>query len=173
MRLFKSIRWQLQLWHGLLLLVVICAFGITAYQLERTERLHAIDAELQDGLSLVVKSLRGGQRANPPPPEAMPPQFDDRQRAKLTSSPEMNARFGPEGRFYYVIWMRDAKPVATSANAPADIPLPKERDNAVRIRQPDLREAFIFAAPVDCVLVGRSIASIVLALIVMVLLFGR
>ena len=31
----KSIKWRLQIWYGLILVVVLAGFGFTAYQLER------------------------------------------------------------------------------------------------------------------------------------------
>ncbi len=162
MKFFKSIRWQLELWHGLLLLAVICAFGLTAYQLEKTERLRSIDAELQQRLSVVVNTLRGSPRddARRQRPDNIPPQIDDRQRARLESSPEIRALFGGQSHYYYVIWMRDESPAAKSANAPANAPRPMERDSVTRFRENIFREASIFAAPVDCVLVGRDISDV-------------
>ena len=35
MKIFKSIKWRLQIWYGLILVVVLAGFGFTAYQLER------------------------------------------------------------------------------------------------------------------------------------------
>ena len=35
MKIFKSIKWRLQLWYGLILVVVLAGFGFTSYQLER------------------------------------------------------------------------------------------------------------------------------------------
>ncbi len=162
MKFFKSIRWQLELWHGLLLLAVICAFGFTAYQLEKTERLRGIDAELQRRLSTLVNTLRGSPRddVRRPRPDNPPPQIDDRQRARLESSPEIRALFSGESHYYYVIWMREESPAARSANAPANAPRPLERDSVARFRDNIFREASIFAAPVDCVLVGRTITDV-------------
>ena len=34
MKFFYSIRWRLQLWHGLLLMLVLAGFGFTAWQLQ-------------------------------------------------------------------------------------------------------------------------------------------
>ena len=35
MKIFKSIKWRLQIWYGLILVAVLAGFGFTAYQLER------------------------------------------------------------------------------------------------------------------------------------------
>jgi len=49
--LFQSIRWRLQLWHGAMLLLVLAAFGCTAFYLARESRLRRIDQELQRRMS--------------------------------------------------------------------------------------------------------------------------
>ena len=38
--IFRSIRWRLQIWHGLMMVGVLIGFGVTAYQLERATRMH-------------------------------------------------------------------------------------------------------------------------------------
>ena len=43
----RSIRWRLQAWHALLLTAVIAGFGITAHRLASSDRLRAVDQELQ------------------------------------------------------------------------------------------------------------------------------
>lgn len=163
MKFFKSIRWQLQMWHGLLLMAVIGAFGFTAYQLEKTERMRAIDGEMQHRLSLLVNTLRAGSRDESRrgrSGDAPPPQLDEEQFKSLLSSSSLKSMFGDDDHFYFAIWMRGTSPVARSANAPREIPRPAEHDASTRVRQGEFREAFIFAAPVDCVLVGRSIADV-------------
>jgi two-component system, OmpR family, sensor kinase len=54
----NSIRWRLQLWHGVLLLVVLAGFGLTAYQLQRATRLQRIDDELQQRMSVAGNLAR-------------------------------------------------------------------------------------------------------------------
>src|SRR5260221_4525267 len=44
---FKSIRWRLQVWHGVLLLLVLLAVGLKSYFLARENRFGVIDQELQ------------------------------------------------------------------------------------------------------------------------------
>ena len=39
--IFKSIKWRLQIWYGLILVVVLAGFGFTAYQLERGRNVSA------------------------------------------------------------------------------------------------------------------------------------
>jgi two-component system OmpR family sensor kinase len=59
----KSIRWRLQLWYGLILLVVLAGFGFTADRLERSRQLRQIDRELHQRISTLATALR------PPPRE--------------------------------------------------------------------------------------------------------
>src|SRR5258708_7611192 len=76
---FKSIRWRLQLWYGVILVAVLIGFGFTAYQLERNRRLRDIDAELQHRLEVLSRALhlqgQGEEPMNqrfarrPPPPD--------------------------------------------------------------------------------------------------------
>ena len=55
--------------------------------------------------------------------------------------------------------MRGPQPAARSANAPQNIPRPGPGSEVIRTRDGTPREAFLFAAPADCVLVGRSVAE--------------
>ncbi|MEW6305600.1 MAG: ATP-binding protein [Verrucomicrobiota bacterium] len=78
--LFKSIRWRLQAWHGLMLLVVLMAFGVTAYYLVFDNRMRRVDQELQKRTFPIVGRLSGPQpgdrgrfRMGPPPDESRPP----------------------------------------------------------------------------------------------------
>ena len=44
--IFHSIRWRLQAWHGLILVVVLAGFGFTAYQVARDNQFRRIDQDL-------------------------------------------------------------------------------------------------------------------------------
>ena len=118
MRAFhQSIRWRLQAWHGLVLFVVLAAFGVTAYWLVRDNLFKRIDAELQRRLTVVVTGFvprgRPAQPGGPPPggfhlPPAQEALFDEK-------SPES---------FYYVVWLAGNRGRQASANAPAHVPEP-------------------------------------------------
>ena len=157
----KSIRWRLQIWYGVLLVGVLGGFGFTAYRMESARRFRQIDDGLQERISMLVVSVRTSTRqdANEAPPQpgrerpAGPPRLTE---LKLT--PQQAALFGEGTGYYFRIWMRGRQPLFHSANAPADVPQPKSIDASVRMRG-EFRESFLFAAPVDCVLVGRSIAA--------------
>jgi heavy metal sensor kinase len=53
--LIKSIRWRLQVWHGLLLLVVLTTFGYVAHHLTFENRMRQVDQELQRRASAVLR----------------------------------------------------------------------------------------------------------------------
>jgi two-component system OmpR family sensor kinase len=59
----KSIRWRLQVWYGLLLLVVLAGFGLTAHQLQRGKLFRRVDEEIARRLGELDTALR-----NPPRP---------------------------------------------------------------------------------------------------------
>ena len=71
----NSIRWRLQLWHGLLLVLVLAGFGVTAYQLQRSNQLRRIDQELQHRLAVISSVMRrpGEGPGGRPPLDRFPP----------------------------------------------------------------------------------------------------
>ena len=57
MKIFKSIKWRLQIWYGLILVVVLAGFGFTAYQLERGRMFGRIDDELHRRFNVLAQAL--------------------------------------------------------------------------------------------------------------------
>ena len=148
MRFPKSIRWRLQLWYGAMLIVLLCGFGAVTFHLEKGRQLRRADAELQTRVAAVIAALKATPGPGP----------EKREAPTLRFTPEQNALFGGASGHYYVIWMRGDKPIAVSSNAPANVTRPAKGDLFPRMRG-EFRESFLFAPPVDCVLVGRSIAN--------------
>ncbi|MGE5611241.1 MAG: sensor histidine kinase [Bacillota bacterium] len=68
--MFRSIRRTLQIWHALLLLLVVCIFGSTLYLRLRLARFQSINAELQGAAEVLAARVRP---APPPPPRRDPP----------------------------------------------------------------------------------------------------
>ena len=60
-----SIRWRLQIWLGILLVGLLVAFGATAWQLEKTERVRRLDDEL------AKRAVELGVSIRPPDPPFM------------------------------------------------------------------------------------------------------
>src|SRR5215471_16073647 len=85
--IFRSIRWRLQAWHGLLLVVVLTGFGFTAYHLTRENQLRRVDQELN-------QRLMGVLRPRPPRPRPEgPPELDNEREP-----PDLPERRPPEHR---------------------------------------------------------------------------
>jgi signal transduction histidine kinase len=181
MKIFKSIRWRLQLWYGLILVVVLAGFGFTAHQLERGRQLKDIDNELQHRIGVVATALWPSPPHEPDfagqPFESPPPDWP-----KFESSPGSDARRRPPqmlvkfrlplrqavffdesdiNGFYYAVWNSDGKELARSTNAPAELPAlshapspgpPSPQMRGVR------REIFVIFPRGETILVGRSIA---------------
>lgn len=143
--IFNSIRWRLQAWHGLILVLVLAGFGFTAYHVARVNQLRRIDQELDQRLMALFRP--------PPPPEQStesphrghfgPTEFLDHireavQKAGSTESGQTNA-------FYYVLWQSDGSVLARSPGAPPEVPVPPQ-DEPMDPNAPAREEA---GKPVD------------------------
>jgi len=181
----KSIRWRLQLWLATLLVCILVGFGLTAYQLHRTNLFSRIDEEL----GLQVAALSGDVRGPPPfdqprgpfpfgpgrsfPPPGGPRPDDKHPRERLEDflesrdirlSPRTVSLFDPaEARSsYYAIWSRRGGLRLSSTNAPVDLAFPRRltADTSLRTQtRENRREAFQFTEIGECVMAGRSIAA--------------
>lgn len=128
----KSIKWRLQLWYGLILVLVLAGFGFTAYQLEWGRQMRRIDDELQRRIGIIAAALRpppprrpdfGGQPFGSPPlnrpPDEGPPGQSPRPPIEFHLPPQADGFFGPSdpNNFYFAIF-RDGKEFASSPNQP-------------------------------------------------------
>lgn len=148
MRLPTTIRWRLQVWYGLLIALLAGVLIVAIYHFEKERRFRKVDQELQQGLSRVANALRRMPERGPAVAGAI-------QAHIVPAAGDLVVKADGD---YIVIWMQGAEPVGRTANAPAETPKPAAGQSAVRMRG-DQREAFISAAPVDVVMVGRSVAS--------------
>src|ERR1051326_1214831 len=167
--IFKSIRWRLQIWYGVLLLAVLAGFGFTAYQLQRGKQFQRTDEELQRRLAELGNALRANapprERGLPPrgplrngpgpdtqiddgpppfgPRRERPPDAELRPPREFHLPPRQGALFDETDTngFYYVIWSRDGTIISQSTNAPANIPMPGTAP-APRRGPPQFRGAF-------------------------------
>jgi len=144
----KSIKWRLQLWYGLILVLVLAGFGITAYQLERNWQFRRIDDELQRRIGVLKNALHrpplprgqnagrppfdeppGGQNLDAPPldgplpgefPDGGPTEGNARRPTKFSLS-QQDAYFfeaSDPHSFYFIITARDGNELARSTNVP-------------------------------------------------------
>jgi heavy metal sensor kinase len=168
MKVFKSIKWRLQIWYGFFLALVLMGSAGVSYQLESERQFHNIDVEISGRISTIIDFMKRPPPSDPnePPPDDRPldrPFRPDRPRDGLHLPPKTFGTFfdfaTPKG-FYYVIWSPDGEELMRSTNAPSDLSMPTGID-WVRTRGV-LREHF---DPVPnpsrtdyVILVGRSIA---------------
>ncbi len=146
--IFHSIRWRLQAWHGLILVLVLAAFGYTAYSVARDNQLRRIDQELEFRM--------GGLFFRPPQP---PPREGPGERAPRSTPDEFRRNRRPDfmdfgkmvlqrveqagsedssqtNGFYYVYWGQDSVQTK-SPNAPADVPVPENFEPGERQPSPE------------------------------------
>jgi two-component system, OmpR family, sensor kinase len=128
MSIFKSIKWRLQIWYGLILVAVLAALGITAYQMERQELFGRIDNELQHRIGAISEALHrhGPGPDHPPfdrpPPDQMPDDFhppDNFEPGSFHLPPQDTLLFdiGDPHQYYFIINGRDGKQLARSTNS--------------------------------------------------------
>ncbi len=133
MNIFKSIKWRLQIWYGLILVAVLAGFGFTAYQLEWGRQMRRIDDELQQRLGIIATALRPppprgpdfeGQPFGASPLEQPPPQAPPRQNPKPPGEfrlPPLAGRLfdtNSSTGFYFIVQSRDGRELARGGNVP-------------------------------------------------------
>ena len=102
-----SLRWRLQIWHGLILLAVLGGFGLTAWRLEQERILTAVSERLTERHNNAMRLMRqagppdGGDRPRGgpgpeggPPPRGNPPP----REAAGPGGSEGRPNHGPPGR---------------------------------------------------------------------------
>ncbi len=152
----ESLRLRIQLWHGFLLAAVLAGFVTGAYHHQKTNELRRVDTELRVHVRAVTDSLTAprGQSGRPQPPGA-PREF------RLNPSRAAMFDGGDGSAFYYAVWRRDGSEWGCSAQAPQGIERPARPQDDELLQgertRGDLREAFTFTPPGECLLVGRSI----------------
>lgn len=75
--MFKSLRWRLQVWHAVVLMVVISSFGVVVYDLLWRTRLQQVDAELNRNTFFVMSLMR---RLLPRPPGSRRPRTPENEQ---------------------------------------------------------------------------------------------
>jgi two-component system, OmpR family, sensor kinase len=180
-------RGRLQLWLGFLLTSLLVGFGVTAYQLHRTQRLNQIDQELERRVLALASDVRGrppfGPRPGRPPVEpgreappgrwpergSGPPGIDDLppelrfkpREIRLTEPTQALFEEGVTGGFFYAVWGREGELLMVTTNRPVP-PRPARTDGGLQIHlrmRNGIREAYQFLEVGECVLAGRGIRS--------------
>jgi len=107
MKLLKSIKWRLQIWYGMILVVVLAGFGLTAYQLARDQQFGRIDGELNRRVGILINALHhppprpGDFDFNGPPPDGRN-RFGGPDRPEMRQGrPPPNFHLPPEDAHYF------------------------------------------------------------------------
>ena len=139
MKIFKSIKWRLQLWYGLILVVVLAGFGFTADLLEQFRQMEQIDFQFQWRRDFLVNALhrppRGPNQNRMPFDRSPPGQAPDDGPLGQDPQPSIEFHLPPQAagvfdadapnnpeNFCFIIQSRDGKEIARSANVPNQVP---------------------------------------------------
>lgn len=138
--LLHSLRWRIQIWHGLILLLAIGAFCFTAHQLAWNNLLRRVDTELDRTMGrslfrrLTTPDAGKENTAQEETPPISPAEFLTRLRAGTVTIPEEVASHfrGTDPGFSYFVFQEfpSGKTLLRSENAPQDINLPALAGNA-------------------------------------------
>lgn len=129
---FHSIRWRVQAWHGLILLVVIVAFCFTVHRVAWQNQFQRIDRNLMQAERGLVHALMKsggdgpGERRHAKPEAFSPALLLERLRAGRAVLPaEVAERFqGTEpGYLYFSLRDAEGRVLLESPNAPKDLEL--------------------------------------------------
>ncbi|HYP09074.1 MAG TPA: ATP-binding protein [Bryobacteraceae bacterium] len=168
--IFQSIRWRLQLWHGLLLLVVLTGFGITAWRVARDSYWRQTDAELQETLDRLLRPPVPG-RPHPFPPLLEPPpppgEISEQALNGFRAMLMLNMRSSNVKNGYLVLWRADGSVAAQTGSTPREVPRPRDsirQASATGRARGEYREFYRFLPFGDVLLVGRSVAPELAAL---------
>jgi heavy metal sensor kinase len=158
---FRSIRWRLQLWHGLMLAIVLLGFATTAWRLEQASRFQRVDQELERRVAAADDLIRRGDDGpgRPPrdrPTDDLPPPRPPNQRPRDRGSAGFD---GEREGYYYVAWRSDGREISRSTAAPPDVPFPAQPDGPRAARTREAFREYIHTTPPggDRILVGREI----------------
>jgi len=164
MKIFNSIKWRLQIWYGLILVIVLAGFGLTAYQLERGRQFRRIDDELLRRVGVIAGVLHhppprrldaGEPTFDRPPPDQLPGggpfERDARPPTEFHLPPEAVGLFDTNdpNHFYFVINSRDGGELARSANAPKAEHVWDNRPSAKGDTLPQLRVDFFHSTAIQ------------------------
>ena len=172
MRFSESLRFRIQVWHGLLLAATLTGLSLAAYRYQAADHMRRVDDELREYGRLFRNKIAPPRRpdgAPVPPQELRPP---GPRSALFDSVTNVSG-------VYYAIWRQDGSLQTHSNDIPADLERPepplnrrqlneralRAQGRLAKIIEPfgaertrlKLREAYQFTPQGECLLVGRSI----------------
>ena len=94
--IFKSLKWRLQIWHALMLVLVLAGFGFTAYRLENVSRFERIDRDLESRGMAISGALRREGPPRPGPADGFGPGDPRRPRPPRDGGKDRNPGARPD-----------------------------------------------------------------------------
>jgi heavy metal sensor kinase len=147
MNFTRSIRWRLQVWHALLLTAVIAGFGITAHRLASSDKLRAVDQELQSHvarLGIAIPPPVNSEVTNRPPPK---PGVGVTEQITASGA-------------HFIVWDAEGRVQSKSANWREGIEKPSNPqagENTLMRTNGGMRQAVHFTGGGRCFIVGKPI----------------
>ena len=173
MSIFKSIKWRLQIWYGLMLAIMMAAMTGTDYQLEHKRQFDVITDQMNVAVRGITEFMRPHREEghNHPPPDMRPPEDQmpgprdgGDPRREISDAMDNFLQSASTSPFYYVIWSPDGVELKHSTNAPQNLTMPplipstRLRDTNYEVVLSHMPPSPAFP-PGSVVLVGYSIAT--------------
>jgi len=171
MKITRSLRWRIQLWHGAFLTAVLTGLGFAAWHYEKQKGLQRIDEDLARRLTVLFDSVpprENGRPGGPPPrrdedgynrPPPPPPRRNGGGPPEIRLSSVGKALF--KDTYYFTTFSREGSVLDRSGNSPTGIQIPSRgnagAESSGARTQGNRRERFMFMPPGECLLVGCSL----------------
>lgn len=135
---FKSIRWQLQVWHGLILLLFVAAFCVTSHKLSWNHQLRRIDRSLYVAERNLIRQLMRSAAAAKDHSESKEASADREPEytplrpgefiavlkdLEMPANTLVSFSGNEPGYYYFSLRDRDGHILQQSSNAPEDLSL--------------------------------------------------
>jgi len=177
-----SLRWQLQLWHGLLLFLVLLGFGWMSWQFQRASLMVRVDKDLAHRAQQVIGALHLHVPSHPPahappPPPGSPggvfrndhdrppppprPEEDERSRYEepMHAMERLEMEIGKKP-YFEAVWGPQGLGLWRSPSTPASITRPPAGSEHSGFRNHDnIREYFEFMGGGECILVAKDLSE--------------
>jgi len=172
MKIFKSIKWRVQIWYSVSLVILMAGMTLTDYQLEHARLFDGVAFDMNIAVQNITEVLRWHpprrEGHDQPPPDMQPPgdqipgQPDGDPRRQISEAMDNFLQGASAGPFYYVIWSPDGQELKHTTNAPDGLTMPFSPGIRVRGTNYEMTVNHIPPSPDippgSMLLVGRSIA---------------
>ena len=145
-KLFQSLRWKLQLWYGLLLLLIISGLLFSFYTLQRDQAYARTDRQLQRWSPRLANAFHLSFRPSPGDPQE---QQNQAWLQEINLPPDLEGQFSADGdtQAYYSVWDSNGNLVTFSESAPTSVPYPDHLRGSNHFRTRDQLREFSHLLP--------------------------